>query len=381
MLGEKAPALQLPAINVTSDNSRPPRIALVATDLSTGGGVNRVIRDLAVMFSESFGYRVTVLNGRSDRPSTYEFPPGIERIEQPSPTRLPYLKALWTLRRTRPDVVIGSWTQDNILLALMFAGSRTRVILVEHASVNFHPPVIRWLRQLAYRLADAVVVLNPAELAHYRQYLGNVHLIPNAIAAATRAFATRGRHIIAIGHLSPLKNFQDAIAALAAAGIERDGWSLTIVGDGPDFAELHRLVAHHGLERVAIEPAGVDLREYYARSSLTLVTAKLEVFSLVLAEAMAAGVVPLAYATDGPSYLLEDFPELLVDIGDVATLAQRLSGLAVAGDLEPLRARLAESIRQRLSPDVIEARWRDLLKQLGCDAQRDLAAAERHKRS
>jgi len=363
LLGEKAPAPQLPAISMVADSkSGRPRIALVATDLSTGGGVNRVIRDLAAMFSERLDCRVTVLNGRSGRPPSYPLPTSVERIDQPSESRLAYLKALWALRRTRPDVVIGSWTQDNILLAAVFAGSRTRVILVEHASFGFHGRLIRSLRRLAYRLADAVVVLNPTELAHYRQFLANVHLIPNAVPSPGACPPIeRGRHVIAVGHLTPLKNFEEAIEAFATSAIEQEGWSLTIVGQGPDADKLEELISHRGLERVAIEPPGVDLEKYYARSSLTLVTARLEVFSLVLAEAMAAGVVPLAYATDGPRFILEDFPELLVDIGDVATLAQRLRELAADDSLEPLRQRLAASIRRRFAAEVIEAQWRTLL--------------------
>lgn len=348
---------------MTGDNKQlRPRIALVATDLSTGGGVNRVIHDLAAMFSERFECRVTVLNGRSNRPSSYPFPPSVERIDQPSRSRSAYVKALWALRRSQPDVVIGSWTQDNILLAAIFAGTRTRVILVEHTSFDFHTPLIRGLRRLAYRLADAVVVLNPTELAHYSQYFANVHLIPNALVPPiARNSAERGKQIIAVGHLEPRKNFQDAIEAMAASGIEQDGWSLTIVGKGPDATKLKDRISHLGLERVEIERPPVDLGQYYARSSLTLVTAKLEVFSLVLAEAMAAGVVPLAYATDGPKFLLEDFPGLLVEIGDVATLAERLRGLAGADDLEPLRERLAESIRRRFAPENIAAQWRGLI--------------------
>lgn len=383
MLGEKGSTLQLPVQFVTAkrDPARS-RIVLVATDLSTGGGVNRVILDLAAMFGERLDCRVTVLNGRSDRPSSYPFSPTVERIDQPSKSRRAYFKALWALRRTKPDIVMGSWTQDNIILAAIFAGSSTRVIMVEHTSFGFHTWLIRALRRLAYRSADAVVVLNPTELAHYRQYLSNVHLIPNAVAPrGSRSPVERGRHVIAVGHLEPRKNFQDAIKAFAAAGIEQDGWSLTIVGDGPESRQLQDAVARLGLERVHLQAPGIDLRDYYARSSVTLVTAKLEVFSLVLAEAMAAGVVPLAYATDGPRFILADFPELLVGIGDVATLAERLRDLAAAGDLEPLRERLAQSIRERFAPDVIETLWRNLIERLDGGAQNVRRATARHTRS
>lgn len=383
MLGEKGSTPQPLRGDMTADTSGArPRIAFVATNLSTGGGVNRVIRDLATMFSVRLDCRVTVLNARSDRPSTYSFPPCVERINQPSDSPWAYIKALWALRLTHPDIVIGSWTQDNILLMLMFAGTRARIILMEHTSFSFQPPLIRRLRRLAYRFADAVVVLNPTELAHYSHYLTNVRLIPNPVAPPSKPTSTeRKRKVIAVGHLEPRKNFGDAIEAFAASDIEAGGWSLTIVGEGPEATRLEDAKTRLGLEQVRLQPPGIDLEKYYARSSLTLVTATLEVFSLVLAEAMAAGVVPLAYATDGPSFILEDFPELLVDIGDVATLAKRLRELANDDNLEPLRQRLAESIRKRFSPDVVEGQWRDLIEQPEGRVQRVRPAAARQTRS
>lgn len=359
-----------------------PRVALVATDLSTGGGVNRVIRDLATMFSEKLGCNVTVLNGRSARSPTFRFPPGVALVDQPDPGRWPYVKALWSLRRSRPDVVIGPWAQDNMLLTLMFLFTSTRVVLVEHASWHFHGATVRLLRHLIYPLADALVVLNPSDLAYYRRFVGNVRLVPNPVAPLGPARGTgRKRQIVAVGHLSAFKNFGDAIAAFARSGLAGDGWSLRIVGSGPEEARLREQADSLDVDGITIVPPAGNLAPLFRQSSIFLLTSRSESFSLVLAEAMAAGVAPLAYATDGPSYILEDFPELLVDIGDVTTLARRLRELAGATDLGPLRQRLARSIDERFAPGLIEARWRDLFNRLGCPTQAALPAASRQMRS
>lgn len=345
-----------------------PRIALVATDLSTGGGVNRVISDLAAMFSDRLDCQVTVLNGRSDRASTFAFPLRVELIDQPRAGRWTYIKALWRLRRSRPHFVIGSWAQDNILLVLVFLFASTKVVLVEHSSWHFHGALVRLLRRLAYPLADALVVLNPSDLAYYRRFVGNVRLLPNPVGpvhSATRARQKkRDKRIVAIGHLSAIKNFPDTIAAVAQSGLEADGWTLTIVGAGPAERQLREQIARIDLGRTEILPPQWQVAPLYQRSSILVLTSRSESFSLVLAEAMAAGVVPLAYATDGPSFILEDFPQLLVEVGDVQTLAERLRELAAGGDLEPLRRRVSASIRTRFAPEVIEAHWRELFGQL-----------------
>jgi glycosyltransferase involved in cell wall biosynthesis len=99
---------------------------------------------------------------------------------------------------------------------------------------------------------------------------------------------------------------------------------------------------------------------------------KVESFSLVVAEAMLAGVIPIAYASDGPSFLLRDFPDLLVPMGDVSALAARMVECAGTGDDDALRERLAQSVRTRFSPQVVAQQWRELLSELtGADLRND----------
>jgi glycosyltransferase involved in cell wall biosynthesis len=331
--------------------------------LSGAGGVNKAIRDQAVLLSEQLGAEITVVNARSDRPSTYPFPPSVT-VEQHHPRSLfAYFRFLLALRRRRADLVVSSWTQDNVLAILALLGSGTRVVAVEHTSWDFHGRLVRWLRRLVYPLAWRVIALNPAERRHYARFLSNVRLLPNVIPASATMPQSREKMILAVGHLEDRKNFADAIEAMAKSGLEGLGWSLVIVGQGPEEQALRSLIDKRGLTRSRIEPPTSDIASWYARASLTIVTAKLEVFSLVLAEAMQAGVIPIAYATDGPSFILQDFPNHLVPREDVGALAGRMSEIANRPDLDSLRPRMREAIERRFSPAVIGDRWRELLNE------------------
>ena len=341
--------------------SRAPRVLFIATDLSTGGGVNKAIRDQAALL-DGLGAEVCVVNARSDRKSTYPFLDSVKLEQGRSGSRLAYFRTLLRLRKSKPDFVVSSWTQDNILAVLAFAFSGARLILVEHTSWNFHSAPLRLLRTIVYPFAWRVIVLNPAEFEHYRPHLSNVRLIPNLVPEGGQPIdASREKLILAVGHLEPRKNFADAIRAMAHSGLEAQGWSLAIIGDGPQKPELEQLIASLGLKRTTIHPSTPDIALWYARSSLTLVTARLEVFSLVLAEAMLSGVVPIAYAADGPAFILQDFPENLVAMGDVNGLAQGLVRFASSRDLSQLRGNLRQSIADRFSPGVIAAEWSKLL--------------------
>ena len=337
------------------------RILFLATDLSTGGGVNRVIRDLAVLLKRRLPADVRVVSARSDRPSAYAFPADVP-VELHRPRSITsYFMTLLRIRRTRPDVLISSWTQDNILAALAFAFSRTRVVLVEHSSWDFHPWPVRALRRLTYPLASDVIALNRADFEHYRGRFRRARLIPNPMSADPGPHTKREKMILAVGHLEPIKQFDHAIRAFAQSKLEEDGWSLEIVGSGGAYAGLSTQIASLGLKRASIRPPSGDLARDYARASILVVPSATESFSLVLAEAMQAGVLPIAYATNGPSFILEAFPEHLVPKSDVDGLAAKLADFASRANLGERREALRKSVEQRFSPEAVFDQWKELL--------------------
>lgn len=95
---------------------------------------------------------------------------------------------------------------------------------------------------------------------------------------------------------------------MAASRLEEEGWSLAIVG-GSSEDRLRQLIEEVGLRRTEIHDPVDDLSSWYARASLLLVTSRVESFSLVIAEAMACGAIPIAYASDGPAFIFESFPD------------------------------------------------------------------------
>lgn len=326
--------------------------------------MNRVIADLSGILAERLDADVEVIAVGTSKEPTYPFSPRV-KVETTSNGRpIGWREVVQRVRRSKPDFVVGSWTQSNLILILALLFTGIRVIAVEHTSWYFHPKGVSALRRFIYPLAWRVLVLNPTELAHYSSHLRNVRLVSNPVPPLPGAPpANREKLIVAIGHLEPRKNFVDAIRAMAVSGLEDSGWELAIIGSGPQEQLLRDAIREGGLARTKIHPPTSDLASWYNRASLTMVTARLEVFSLVLAEAMSAGVVPIAYATDGPSFILEDFPEHLVPLDNVDALATRMRSFASDEPLDSLRPRLAASIRDRFSAEVVAEQWRNLLQQ------------------
>lgn len=334
-------------------------VLLLGTDLSTGGGVNRVIVDLAHLLHNRLGMRVTIASARSDAPSSYTIPDNVDILQGRRGGILAYLRFLWRLRSQPFDAVISFWGQDNILALLMLFGSGKQVVVCEHTSFHNATASVQLARRLIYRYAEAVTVLNRRELAHYTRYLANVSLVPNPVRPLRPPRSDRDKVILGVGHLVEKKGFADLIEAYARSGVFRKGWALRIIGDGPDRPRLEALIAKYHLEMATILPPTNDITQVYAAAQIIVVPSHLDVFSLVLAEGAISGLIPLAYDIDGPAYLLEQFPELLVPEGNVELLAERLGWLCRGNGPDPTD--IARVMGDLTSPETITGYWRSLL--------------------
>ena len=161
--------------------------------------------------------------------------------------------------------------------------------------------------------------------------------------------------------MEPLKQFDHALRAMATSGIEAQGWSLTVIGSGRCERELRTLADELGLRKTTFRTDGKISNHGTPGPRSFSVPSRMESFSLVLAEAMAAGVVPIAYASDGPSMILEEFPAQLVPCGDVDALAATLRPYAENTEMAALRTELSQSVKRRFDPAVVLTAWKQLL--------------------
>lgn len=82
-------------------------------------------------------------------------------------------------------------------------------------------------------------------------------------------------------------------------------WRLTIVGDGPEKANLQKKARILGLKRVSFE-GFQNPEKYYRRASILCLTSEYEGFPLVLPECMSFGIVPIVYGSYSAVYDIID---------------------------------------------------------------------------
>lgn len=335
----------------------------------SGGGAQRDAVDLANGLRAD-GWPMLVATLDAAGPLVERLAPGMPLLDLGQGRKRRMALALPAVRgmmaRLRPQAVIASEAAANCLLALaalpMKAHHRPRIILREVAApfaARKSDPFLQ--NRIGYRLApwlypraDRVLSFTQGVRAELIAGFGvaperAVNLGTNAVLSAARlAELAQPRerdpnHIVAVGRLSPEKDFASLIAASA---LLRDGLChLTILGEGPERPPLQALIEQHGLAgRVSLAGFVPEPTEHVRRSALLVSSSRHEGFGNAIVEALACGTPVVATdAPHGPREILDGGRfGTLVPEGDPQALANAMRlALAAPADRAALQARAA----------------------------------------
>jgi glycosyltransferase involved in cell wall biosynthesis len=172
----------------------------------------------------------------------------------------------------------------------------------------------------------------------------HIHLVPNGVdgrqfhpASPEERAAARGtlglhceRLVLYVGRLSPEKNPIGLLAAWAAIDTEvREGALLALVGDGPDWDQVHaKARMPHLAGSIHLAGQRSDVAMWYRAADVYVIPSLLEGLSNTMIEAMASGLPIIATRVSGSSILVESKSAgLLVDVGDLQELAAAIESL------------------------------------------------------
>lgn len=128
-------------------------------------------------------------------------------------------------------------------------------------------------------------------------YGEKVIAISNPVTVSSEMSKSKSLHnnVLFVGRLVEDKGINFLLDIWNRVECEFPNWTLTIVGDGHLMAEIKNKVAVNDLHNVKIVGASIDVEKYYRESDILIMTSIFEGFPLVLLEAMANGVVPMAF--------------------------------------------------------------------------------------
>jgi len=168
-----------------------------------------------------------------------------------------------------------------------------------------------------------------------------------------RQWGVTGDEIVAlyVGRVAPEKNIPLAIAAYAAIRERAPGIRLVVVGDGPmlrDLKRRHPDIAFAGLRR------GEDLAAHYASADLFLFPSTTETFGNVVPEAMASGLLVLAFDYAAAAELIQtNVNGYTVPLGDAAGYVGAARQLLDCQGRWPVMRHNARQTATKISWDVV----------------------------
>lgn len=326
-------------------------VQLVPYDMDRPGGVQRHVRDLAHWLTcQGHVTRIVCPPAPGGRAGTQGDITRIGRarmlgahgtrfeISWAAPREIRALAA--DLQYWGADLVHAHTPWTPMIAAQVMRALRLPVVATVHATLP-RPDAAgltdRYIRRAARRILPRcaeIVTPSSAPQAMLRALLPNLRpvILPPAIDLAPWAAASAPRDpgalsLVCLGRLEPRKGvgvLLDAWPRIAAALPDAH---LTIAGDGPLRAQV---AAAPGPRLThAARPTDAEARALVGHADILLAPAPYgESFGLILAEALAAGALPVAAANPGyASVLTGAFADLLALPGDPGALADTVIAL------------------------------------------------------
>ena len=363
------------------------RLALVIPTMA-GGGAERVMSNLANAWVANAEQLTLITFESPGTQSFYQLETGIrlvqlDLLEATTSIRNSLsanLKRIRTLRsmlkNLQPDLVVSFMTETNVVALLASLGLPAKVVVTEHTDPLIHDPGKLWrlLRNLTYRFASRVVVLNERARAALAVSLGkSVIVIPNPVYVTKPAVddplpPCRGPYVLAMGRFSKEKRFDLVVNAFAQVVNRFPEWSLVLVGDGEKHSAIVKLVNRLGIQDRVFFTGYLRRPQYMLYHADIFISASvLEGFPMAMTEAMASGVpVVAARYHEGIDEIISDSTQgLIVPIDNSIALTESLTALLQDKQLRNSIGAAGRVRMQAFSVERVLKLWGEMFEELG----------------
>lgn len=237
----------------------------------------------------------------------------------------------------KPDIVVGFMHSSYVILAFALLGMKIPLIGSEHTVREYYQK-----RLFQYGLVIiGVILLNKLTVlskkirdSHPFFLRSKMVLVPNPIEQAinlSNVGENKGAYtLLSVGRLEESKNHSALIKAFSKLAHAFPMWHLRIVGEGPMFQDLQKLIKELELDsRISMPGFVKDIRLEYESAELFVIPSRFEAFGLVTAEAMSHGIPVMGFSDcPGTNELIDSFENGVLLDPEVDRVAALASGLA-----------------------------------------------------
>lgn len=387
------------AVYPNKEETTKKHIAYCIPSLDHPGGMERVLTIKANYLADRLNYQVSIII--TDDKGNKPFFPLSEKINViqldiniDSLWQYPIWKRLYLymkkmkeyrrrleicLKRLQPDIIISLLRREINFLSDIKDGSVKMGEIhfgrykYREANFGFLPNFVnkwltnRWMAQLDKKIKqlDRFVVLTHEDASNWKG-LSNLTVIPNPITIIQNKLSNcTQKRVIAVGRYTYQKGFDLLITAWKQVYDKHPDWELHIYGGG-DSSYYQQLANNLGLVQVIkCHGAVSNIIEKYQDSSIFVLSSRYEGLPLVLMEAMALGLPPVAFTCPcGPKDIITDDEDgILCENGNLLQLSQGICRLIEDDDLRKLMGQKAAKNIERYAIDNVMKQWIQLFDQ------------------
>ncbi len=311
---------------------------------------------------------------RQMHPRNHAWATRLLRLGMPRLAGYRYERLCQLMEEQRPKRVLALLTKTNVLCCAAAWDQTVHLVVSERNDPRRQSLDTLWsrLRRVYYRRAD-VVTANTQGVIEALETMGEwqrLELLPNplpgTLSRTNEVFLPdREPQILAVARLVPQKGLDLLLQAFAAIPAQcRKGWSLMLVGDGPERDALQMQARELGIDQ-SVTFAGFrsDPLTFMKRAAIFALPSRFEGMPNALLEAMAAGLPSVVSdASPGPLEMVTHGEHgLVVPRDDWRELSQALEQLMLNPMLRAHQGAAAQEKLCSLDWSVVEPHWRSVL--------------------
>lgn len=368
------------------------KICVFANDFSFRSGVERVASVIInVLVEQGHDVSVLSLSRGLEAPYPLDESVGLYRLFEDKLPRggmvplavkrgMRFGQTILKLRRFfshhRFDMVIDTEYMLGLMAAYALKGKNVYLVHWEHINFNIDPPGSRKrkFRERLAGMADGIVALTERDKGYWQQgarVKGHIVAINNPVPfdIPDNTYDPDSRVVLNVGRFHSQKGYDLLLKAWAQLGerVDRQGWTLRIVGEGETRAQIEALRTELRLEKsVELLPATPNVDQHYRSAAMFCMSSRYEGLAMVLIEAQAYGLPCVSFDCDtGPAEIIDqDRNGYLVEAGDTRALAEAMERVMDSRERRLAMSASARHSVERFDPAHVAEKWARYLAEL-----------------
>ena len=351
------------------------KICFFSANFENSGGTERVTTIIANRLAE-LGYDITIISCIGGEKSFFKLSPKIklDRLYKSCGGLKFNLTAAYKLRQKIKeydfDYIIDIDTIHSFFSIPATIGLRTKVISWEH--FNFYSDLgikrRKLGRVLAGKYADKIITLTNEDRETFLEnldvkskidYIYNPTPYPNE-----KKSLCESKIAVAIGRLTAQKGFDKLLDIWKKIEKKNSEWELYIIGSGEDREKLLNQKESLNLKRVIFVENTKNIKEYYEKASIYLMTSRFEGLPMTLIEAQSFGLPIISYdIKTGPKDIVNNAEDgYLIENDNQNEFVNKFLELSKNGEKIRNFSQKAYENSKRFKLDRIIEKWKEVLK-------------------